>query len=211
MGQAFQVFLAALFTNLWLYGTGLGPVAMDALAQVFIRPYREWAEQHGPFRRRFIALVAVCGFLWASFAAFKEQYEATQRAEHATAEKEAARRTAQGLADDRLQQINRDTTQIRDLQDKLTRAENKPPKTLIQHVPAVQSPQKTEPLKRLASYPSLRLIIEPFGDGNARPIGLLEYEISVGNPTNFPAHWDPKLRIPRGQVVAAASIVSPKY
>ncbi len=28
---------------------------------------------------------------------------------------------------------------------------------------------------------------------------------------NFPAHWDPKLRIPRGQVVAAASIVSPKY
>ncbi len=29
--------------------------------------------------------------------------------------------------------------------------------------------------------------------------------------TNFPAHWDPKLRIPRGQVVAAASIVSPKY
>ncbi len=27
----------------------------------------------------------------------------------------------------------------------------------------------------------------------------------------FPAHWDPKLRIPRGQVVAAASIVSPKY
>ncbi len=29
--------------------------------------------------------------------------------------------------------------------------------------------------------------------------------------TGFPAHWDPKLRIPRGQVVAAASIVSPKY
>ncbi len=28
---------------------------------------------------------------------------------------------------------------------------------------------------------------------------------------DFPAHWDPKLRIPRGQVVAAASIVSPKY
>ncbi len=28
---------------------------------------------------------------------------------------------------------------------------------------------------------------------------------------SFPAHWDPKLRIPRGQVVAAASIVSPKY
>ncbi len=30
-------------------------------------------------------------------------------------------------------------------------------------------------------------------------------------PPLFPAHWDPKLRIPRGQVVAAASIVSPKY
>ncbi len=30
-------------------------------------------------------------------------------------------------------------------------------------------------------------------------------------PGFFPAHWDPKLRIPRGQVVAAASIVSPKY
>ncbi len=29
--------------------------------------------------------------------------------------------------------------------------------------------------------------------------------------SSFPAHWDPKLRIPRGQVVAAASIVSPKY
>ncbi len=36
--------------------------------------------------------------------------------------------------------------------------------------------------------------------------------IDVGGGTNgFPAHWDPKLRIPRGQVVAAASIVSPKY
>ncbi len=33
---------------------------------------------------------------------------------------------------------------------------------------------------------------------------------SQGND-DFPAHWDPKLRIPRGQVVAAASIVSPKY
>ncbi len=31
------------------------------------------------------------------------------------------------------------------------------------------------------------------------------------NEYGFPAHWDPKLRIPRGQVVAAASIVSPKY
>ncbi len=33
----------------------------------------------------------------------------------------------------------------------------------------------------------------------------------AGGTTAFPAHWDPKLRIPRGQVVAAASIVSPKY
>ncbi len=36
--------------------------------------------------------------------------------------------------------------------------------------------------------------------------GLLSQFVAV-----FPAHWDPKLRIPRGQVVAAASIVSPKY
>ncbi len=39
-----------------------------------------------------------------------------------------------------------------------------------------------------------------------RCVAALE-EISAA----FPAHWDPKLRIPRGQVVAAASIVSPKY
>ncbi len=43
--------------------------------------------------------------------------------------------------------------------------------------------------------------------------GVLRYnpvrQILVTIP--FPAHWDPKLRIPRGQVVAAASIVSPKY
>ncbi len=35
--------------------------------------------------------------------------------------------------------------------------------------------------------------------------------VHVQAKNNFPAHWDPKLRIPRGQVVAAASIVSPKY
>ncbi len=34
---------------------------------------------------------------------------------------------------------------------------------------------------------------------------------SLDSAFDFPAHWDPKLRIPRGQVVAAASIVSPKY
>ncbi len=35
--------------------------------------------------------------------------------------------------------------------------------------------------------------------------------LEAGFLAAFPAHWDPKLRIPRGQVVAAASIVSPKY
>ncbi len=35
--------------------------------------------------------------------------------------------------------------------------------------------------------------------------------LTKAEPVVFPAHWDPKLRIPRGQVVAAASIVSPKY
>ncbi len=39
-----------------------------------------------------------------------------------------------------------------------------------------------------------------------RPVYALE-----ARRLRFPAHWDPKLRIPRGQVVAAASIVSPKY
>ncbi len=40
------------------------------------------------------------------------------------------------------------------------------------------------------------------------------YALNICNSVRaltFPAHWDPKLRIPRGQVVAAASIVSPKY
>ncbi len=45
--------------------------------------------------------------------------------------------------------------------------------------------------------PGLTLIVLPFAVAGAAVI--------------FPAHWDPKLRIPRGQVVAAASIVSPKY
>ncbi len=35
--------------------------------------------------------------------------------------------------------------------------------------------------------------------------------LGLSMQASFPAHWDPKLRIPRGQVVAAASIVSPKY
>ncbi len=40
---------------------------------------------------------------------------------------------------------------------------------------------------------------------------LTRLEMSGQLQDFFPAHWDPKLRIPRGQVVAAASIVSPKY
>ncbi len=48
--------------------------------------------------------------------------------------------------------------------------------------------------------------------------GFHQFEGAINVPViqdvlavRFPAHWDPKLRIPRGQVVAAASIVSPKY
>ncbi len=41
--------------------------------------------------------------------------------------------------------------------------------------------------------------------------GFVVYKDLKEKILSFPAHWDPKLRIPRGQVVAAASIVSPKY
>ncbi len=44
-----------------------------------------------------------------------------------------------------------------------------------------------------------------------RVLVAVNSEKRADNIRNFPAHWDPKLRIPRGQVVAAASIVSPKY
>ncbi len=46
-----------------------------------------------------------------------------------------------------------------------------------------------------------------------RPLSLAKFVVTYLGSTwdSFPAHWDPKLRIPRGQVVAAASIVSPKY
>jgi hypothetical protein len=77
---ALWLFFSAVLSNLWIYGTGLGPVALDALAQMFMRPYREWAAEHGTFRRWFIALVAIGGILWASFAAFDEQYGYTQAA-----------------------------------------------------------------------------------------------------------------------------------
>ncbi len=53
--------------------------------------------------------------------------------------------------------------------------------------------------------------VEPAAD-QARPDHVEPVTVVEPEPvTDFPAHWDPKLRIPRGQVVAAASIVSPKY
>ncbi len=54
----------------------------------------------------------------------------------------------------------------------------------------------------------LNRINENLGTVSTQMIG---YMGNYGITSNFPAHWDPKLRIPRGQVVAAASIVSPKY
>ncbi len=51
-------------------------------------------------------------------------------------------------------------------------------------------------------------------EGAARLAKVIRTDLSSSTPQDsaiFPAHWDPKLRIPRGQVVAAASIVSPKY
>ncbi len=65
-------------------------------------------------------------------------------------------------------------------------------------------------------------LAELFGAFNRRFISrreglsflMLESRDAVADAAEFrafPAHWDPKLRIPRGQVVAAASIVSPKY
>ncbi len=45
---------------------------------------------------------------------------------------------------------------------------------------------------------------------NILPEAIAE-QLKHNHQAIFPAHWDPKLRIPRGQVVAAASIVSPKY
>ncbi len=50
------------------------------------------------------------------------------------------------------------------------------------------------------------------GETEKQPKGLMgKAPDAIVAERNFPAHWDPKLRIPRGQVVAAASIVSPKY
>ncbi len=69
-----------------------------------------------------------------------------------------------------------------------------------------------------ASYTYLDPVITfDLSCGTATPIVCNPNPFTIGKqiffvPKNaFPAHWDPKLRIPRGQVVAAASIVSPKY
>lgn len=71
------VFLGALVTNIWAYLGGPFVVA-DSAAQMFIRPYKQWAESHGPLRRWLLALAAIAGVLWASFAAFQDQYIATR-------------------------------------------------------------------------------------------------------------------------------------
>ncbi len=62
-----------------------------------------------------------------------------------------------------------------------------------------------------------RETLQKFGAAFNAAYGV-RYRLALGDPEDqntglgtFPAHWDPKLRIPRGQVVAAASIVSPKY
>ncbi len=62
-----------------------------------------------------------------------------------------------------------------------------------------------------AAYAELHLPITDTIDSQLA-VRYEHYSGDTGSTTNpFPAHWDPKLRIPRGQVVAAASIVSPKY
>ncbi len=51
----------------------------------------------------------------------------------------------------------------------------------------------------------------PVPESTHYPLADAATAVRVMSAAGFPAHWDPKLRIPRGQVVAAASIVSPKY
>ncbi len=58
------------------------------------------------------------------------------------------------------------------------------------------------PASPLAALADVAIEVEPLGE-------MLRESTRMN--AGFPAHWDPKLRIPRGQVVAAASIVSPKY
>jgi len=69
-------FALAVLGNLWIYATGIGPVSIDALAQVFIRPYKQWAEGHGPLRRALIVLVATGGLLYATFQAWMVEHQA---------------------------------------------------------------------------------------------------------------------------------------
>ncbi len=83
-------------------------------------------------------------------------------------------------------------------------------------------PASAETLKVVASFTVLADVVKQVGGDHVEVKSLVgpngdphEFEPSPTDAKNlkaaFPAHWDPKLRIPRGQVVAAASIVSPKY
>ncbi len=64
-------------------------------------------------------------------------------------------------------------------------------------IPFVRNPRVLPVKKHIGLYAYRRDALQGFATWAMSPL--------------FPAHWDPKLRIPRGQVVAAASIVSPKY
>ncbi len=64
----------------------------------------------------------------------------------------------------------------------------------------------------MASRPSSSAAMQQRVFENKIPAHIpIKIKIKKEKEESFPAHWDPKLRIPRGQVVAAASIVSPKY
>ncbi len=69
--------------------------------------------------------------------------------------------------------------------------------------------------KQVGTGPDQKMIGNiPYTPRVKKVLALAAKEAKALNHTyvgTFPAHWDPKLRIPRGQVVAAASIVSPKY
>ncbi len=88
---------------------------------------------------------------------------------------------------------------------------------------AVPVPETAAPAPDLEWVDARKLTVEGFGFKDvkspydrfpARAEGVVPpavWNFSRESAGAFPAHWDPKLRIPRGQVVAAASIVSPKY
>ncbi len=79
----------------------------------------------------------------------------------------------------------------------------------------VEHQGRIDAVKHSAEHWKFLVPLQPMGKKN--PFFLIpgghggEAELLVHSGLIFPAHWDPKLRIPRGQVVAAASIVSPKY